>query len=90
VHAEAALDGGPIALVEDGDVIVIDAEAATIEVEVDADRARRAARRMVRSCAPGDPWLAGEVRQAGGPGERGMRDRRLRQRPRRKKMRPVS
>ena len=32
-----AFDGGPIALVEDGDVIAIDAEAATIEVQIDAD-----------------------------------------------------
>jgi dihydroxy-acid dehydratase len=33
VGPEAA-DGGPIALVEDGDVISIDAEAGTIELEV--------------------------------------------------------
>jgi dihydroxy-acid dehydratase len=35
VGPEAA-DGGPIALVEDGDIIAIDAEAGTIELEVDA------------------------------------------------------
>ncbi len=35
VGPEAA-DGGPIALVQDGDIIVIDAEAGTIEIEVDA------------------------------------------------------
>lgn len=34
VGPEAA-DGGPIALVEDGDIIAIDAEAGTIELEVD-------------------------------------------------------
>ncbi len=31
-----AFDGGPIALIEDGDTIVIDAEAKTIDVQVDA------------------------------------------------------
>jgi dihydroxy-acid dehydratase len=35
VGPEAA-DGGPIALVEEGDIIAIDAEAGTIELEVDA------------------------------------------------------
>ena len=35
VGPEAA-DGGPIALVQDGDIIAIDAEAGTIEIEVDA------------------------------------------------------
>jgi dihydroxy-acid dehydratase len=35
VGPEAA-DGGPIALVEDGDLIAIDAEAGTIELEVDS------------------------------------------------------
>ena len=32
-----AQEGGPIALVEDGDMISIDAEAGTIELEVDAE-----------------------------------------------------
>jgi dihydroxy-acid dehydratase len=36
VGPEAA-DGGPIALVEDGDTITIDAETGTIELQVDAD-----------------------------------------------------
>lgn len=31
-----AFDGGPIALIEDGDTVVIDAEAKTIDVQVDA------------------------------------------------------
>jgi len=35
VGPEAA-EGGPIALIEDGDMISIDAEAGTIELEVDA------------------------------------------------------
>jgi dihydroxy-acid dehydratase len=58
VCPEAAL-GGPIALVEDGDRIVIDAEAKTIELEVDPTvlDARRAA-----WCAPAPRatrgWLA--------------------------------
>jgi dihydroxy-acid dehydratase len=39
-----AQDGGPIALVHDGDVVVIDADAATIDAEVDeAEFARRRA-----------------------------------------------
>lgn len=44
VGPEAA-DGGPIALIEDGDIIAIDAEAGTIELEVSAEvlAARRAA-----------------------------------------------
>lgn len=44
VGPEAA-DGGPIALVEDGDMIAIDAEAGTIDLLVDADvlAARKAA-----------------------------------------------
>lgn len=44
VGPEAA-DGGPIALVEDGDMIVINAEAGTIDLDVSADvlAARRAA-----------------------------------------------
>jgi len=36
VGPEAA-DGGPIALVEDGDMIIIDAEAGTIDLDVSAD-----------------------------------------------------
>ena len=37
-----AQEGGPIALVRDGDVVVIDAEAATIDMEVaDDELARR-------------------------------------------------
>ena len=44
VGPEAA-EGGPIALVEDGDIIAIDAEAGTIDLQVDADilAARKAA-----------------------------------------------
>ena len=44
VGPEAA-DGGPIALVEDGDTIRIDAEAGTIDLLVDDDGAGRAPRR---------------------------------------------
>jgi dihydroxy-acid dehydratase len=36
-----AFEGGPIALVHDGDVVVIDAEQATINVEVSADELQR-------------------------------------------------
>ena len=39
-----AQDGGPIALIRDGDIVVIDADAATIDAEVSADEfARRRA-----------------------------------------------
>ncbi len=40
VGPEAA-EGGPIALVEDGDIIAIDAEAGTIDLKVDADTLAR-------------------------------------------------
>ena len=36
-----AQDGGPIALVRDGDIISIDADAGTIDLEVDADELER-------------------------------------------------
>jgi len=36
-----AFDGGPIALIEDGDTIMIDAEAKTIDVQVDAAELER-------------------------------------------------
>ena len=36
-----AQDGGPIALVQDGDVVVIDADAASIDAEVSADEMQR-------------------------------------------------
>src|SRR3546814_19250865 len=39
--ADLAADCGPIALVKDGDTISIDAEAGTIELEVDADELAR-------------------------------------------------
>jgi dihydroxy-acid dehydratase len=39
--APEAVDGGPIAFVADGDRIVIDARAHTIEIEVDAAELRR-------------------------------------------------
>ncbi len=42
VGPEAAV-GGPIALIEDGDIISIDAEKGTLDLEVDAGGARNAA-----------------------------------------------
>ena len=50
-----AQEGGPIALVSDGDIIAIDADAGTIELEVEPDRAgeRRATGSRARpSTAP--------------------------------------
>ena len=70
VGPEAA-DGGPIALVEDGDIIAIDAEAGTIELEVAEDvlaerrkalaaaRPRLPRRRAVALCAERRPGLPG-------------------------------
>ncbi|NNK46014.1 MAG: dihydroxy-acid dehydratase, partial [Altererythrobacter sp.] len=58
VGPEAA-DGGPIALVEDGDVISIDAEAGTIELEVDAvvlDKRRKAWQPRTNDYQSGALW----------------------------------
>ncbi|MFN9369393.1 MAG: dihydroxy-acid dehydratase [Planctomycetia bacterium] len=43
-----AVDGGPIALLEDGDIVVIDADTATLEAEVSAEEFARRADRWQR------------------------------------------
>ena len=48
---EAAV-GGPIALVQDGDVITIDAESHGLDVEVGAEEMQRRAREWKRPRAP--------------------------------------
>ena len=86
VGPEAAV-GGPIGLLKDGDVIVIDAEAGMLDVELSDDRPRRAAGRLgaaaVRRTIPGtlvevrpDRRLGGEGR--GDPPGRRRRDACLR------------
>jgi dihydroxy-acid dehydratase len=50
VGPEAA-DGGPIALIEDGDIISIDAEAGTIELNVSEDVLARAPRKASLAAA---------------------------------------
>jgi len=59
VGPEAAV-GGPIGLIKDGDVIAIDAEAGTIDLEVDAKEleARRATWK-----APFNPYQSGALRK---------------------------
>ena len=57
VGPEAA-DGGPIALVEDGDIIAIDAEAGTIDLHVSADEL---ARRRVAWVAPVNAYQSGAL-----------------------------
>jgi dihydroxy-acid dehydratase len=47
VGPEAA-DGGPIALVKDGDIITIDADAGTIELEVDPVELENRARKLAK------------------------------------------
>ncbi len=52
-----AFDGGPLALLEDGDIITIDAEANTIDVALDDDELarRRNAWRRLSLAIPGRP-----------------------------------
>jgi dihydroxy-acid dehydratase len=44
----AAADGGPIGLVKDGDIISIDADAGTIELEVDPIELENRARQLAK------------------------------------------
>ena len=68
-----AQDGGPIALVRDGDRITIDARRHTLDVELAAARARAAPPRVARARAQGDARHVVQVHQ-----ERELRVRRLR------------
>ena len=65
VGPEAAL-GGPIALLRDGDIIALDADAGTLDLEVESERARpsapRTGSRARRSSAAAHLWkYANEV-----------------------------
>ena len=74
--APEAVDGGPIAFVADGDRIVIDATAHTIELMVDAGRAQGARGRLEAARAALHERLPRQVRQAR-PGRRDRRDHQL-------------
>jgi dihydroxy-acid dehydratase len=59
VGPEAAV-GGPIALVRDGDIIAIDAQKGTLELEVDAAELER---RRKEWKAPDNPYQTGAIRK---------------------------
>ncbi len=59
VGPEAAV-GGPIALIKDGDVIAIDAEKGTLDLEVDAAELER---RRKTWKAPANPYQSGALRK---------------------------
>jgi dihydroxy-acid dehydratase len=59
VGPEAAV-GGPIALVKDGDIIAIDAEKGTLDLEV--SKAELAKRRKAWQ-PPANPYQSGEIRK---------------------------
>ena len=73
VGPEAAV-GGPIGLLKDGDMIAIDAEKGTLDVEV--DEAELAARRKTWK-APANPYQSGALRKYAdqvGPARQGRGD----------------
>ena len=58
VAPEAAL-GGPLGLVEDGDVISVDVHARTVDLEVDADELARRREKLQPAAVPaGCSWLS--------------------------------
>ena len=72
-----AQDGGPIALVRDGDRITIDAKKRMIELEVSDARAREAPRGLDRAAAARAARHAREVHPERAHGLRGLRHRRV-------------
>ena len=73
-----AQEGGPIALVEDGDIVTIDADLRAIHVAVDdADMARRRAR-VDATSAESHERCAGAIHAHRAPGIRRLRHRRVR------------
>ena len=74
--APEAVDGGPIALVAEGDRIVIDAVAHTIDLLVDDAELERRRSRLEADGAALHERLPREVRQAGA-GSRARRDHEL-------------
>ena len=63
VAPEAAL-GGPIALVEEGDEIVIDVDARRLDLIVDEAELERRRAHVVDPAAALHRWRAGQVRRA--------------------------
>ena len=59
VGPEAA-EGGPIGLIQDGDIIAIDAEAGTIDLEVSADEL---AKRRESWKLPDNPYQSGALKK---------------------------
>ena len=62
--APEAVDGGPIALVAEGDRIVIDADAHTIDLLVDDAELERRRSDMEADGAALHEWVPGEVRRS--------------------------
>ena len=69
--APEATEGGPIALVQDGDPITLDVANGTLDLGVDADELERRRAAWTPDRATGPPRCAGQVRQAGQVGQRG-------------------
>jgi dihydroxy-acid dehydratase len=70
VGPEAAV-GGPIGLLKDGDIITIDAEKGTLDVEVSADEL---AKRRLAWKVPANPYQSGALRKYAdqvGPAQKG-------------------
>ena len=73
--APEAVDGGPIALVRDGDRIRLDVSNGTLDLLVDEDELAAASRRLAAAAAALHPRRAGQVRPTGrlGLARRGLR-----------------
>jgi dihydroxy-acid dehydratase len=56
-----AVDGGPIALVKDGDIISIDADAGTIDLEVDAVELENRARKLAKEVGRETNYASGAL-----------------------------
>ena len=72
-----AQDGGPIALVENGDTITLDADKNAITVELSDCRAGRARARLAGAALQIHPRHALQVHQEREIGRRGVRNRRI-------------
>ena len=73
VGPEAAV-GGPIGLLRDGDMIVIDAEKGTLDVELDDAELKRAGEGVEGPPAFVQEWVSVEIRQRGWAGPHGCGD----------------
>ncbi len=75
-----AQEGGPIALVENGDTITIDATTRSIILEVDDEEMARRRSRLDSAAAEGNPWHAAPLYQDGQVRLTRLRYRRVAQR----------